>query len=175
MRLSAKGEVYVIEANPNPWLSNKQEFAMAAKASGRTYTQLIGEIVELAMARYAARNKTSRGGTKKFRRITVYEALHAFTEALRRGWIYPASHPQESTTSCSSVFTEGIRCLRQQQSYSLTFFLFTVFGGAQEKSPGHKYQRDWEISAQHLKGTTSYKLQATHLEGWEPTASNSMH
>jgi hypothetical protein len=26
---------------------------MAAKASGRSYTELIGEIVELAMARYA--------------------------------------------------------------------------------------------------------------------------
>ncbi len=56
MRLSAKGEVYVIEANPNPWLSSKQEFAMAAKASGRSYTQLIGEIVDLAMARYRPRN-----------------------------------------------------------------------------------------------------------------------
>jgi D-alanine-D-alanine ligase-like ATP-grasp enzyme len=44
-------ERYVIEANPNPWLSSKQEFAMAAKASGRSYTQLIGEIVEMAMAR----------------------------------------------------------------------------------------------------------------------------
>jgi D-alanine-D-alanine ligase len=56
MRLSAKGEVYVIEANPNPWLSSKQEFVMAAKASGRSYTQLIGEIVDLAMARYRPRN-----------------------------------------------------------------------------------------------------------------------
>ena len=56
MRLSAKGEVYVLEANPNPWLSSKQEFAMAAKASGRSYTQLIGEIVDLAMARYRPRN-----------------------------------------------------------------------------------------------------------------------
>jgi D-alanine-D-alanine ligase len=55
MRLSNKGEVYVLEANPNPWLSSKQEFAMAAKASGRSYTQLIGEIVELAMARYRPR------------------------------------------------------------------------------------------------------------------------
>src|SRR6201981_495870 len=55
MRLSPKGEVYVLEANPNPWLSSKQEFAMAAKASGRSYTQLIGEIVELAMARYRPR------------------------------------------------------------------------------------------------------------------------
>jgi D-alanine-D-alanine ligase len=55
MRLTEKGEVYVIEANPNPWLSSKQEFAMAAKASGRTYTQLIGEIVEIAVQRYAPR------------------------------------------------------------------------------------------------------------------------
>jgi D-alanine-D-alanine ligase len=52
MRLTPKGEVYVIEANPNPWLSSKQEFAMAAKAAGLSYTQLIGEIVDMAMARY---------------------------------------------------------------------------------------------------------------------------
>jgi D-alanine-D-alanine ligase len=51
MRLSSKGEVYVIEANPNPWLSSGQEFAMAAKKSGLSYTQMIGEIVDLAMAR----------------------------------------------------------------------------------------------------------------------------
>jgi D-alanine-D-alanine ligase len=56
MRLTPKGEVYVIEANPNPWLSSKQEFSMAAKASGRTYTQLIGEIVDMAMQRYAPRS-----------------------------------------------------------------------------------------------------------------------
>lgn len=53
MRLSTKGEVYVIEANPNPWLASSQEFAMAAKKSGRTYAQLIGEIVDMAMARHA--------------------------------------------------------------------------------------------------------------------------
>jgi D-alanine-D-alanine ligase len=53
MRVSSKGEVYVIEANPNPWLSSGQEFAMAAKKSGLSYTQMIGEIVDLAMARYA--------------------------------------------------------------------------------------------------------------------------
>ena len=56
MRLTPKGEVYVIEANPNPWLSSKQEFAMAAKASGRSYAQLIGEIVDMAMQRYAPRS-----------------------------------------------------------------------------------------------------------------------
>ncbi len=57
MRLSPKGEVYVIEANPNPWLSSAQEFAMAAKKSGRSYTELIGEIMELALTRYGRRTK----------------------------------------------------------------------------------------------------------------------
>jgi D-alanine-D-alanine ligase len=52
MRLNDKGEVFVIEANPNPWLASTQEFAMAAKKSGRSYTQLIGEIVDFARARY---------------------------------------------------------------------------------------------------------------------------
>ena len=54
MRLSKKGEVFVIEANPNPWLSTSAEFVMAARKAGRSYTQLIGEIVDLAKARYAA-------------------------------------------------------------------------------------------------------------------------
>jgi D-alanine-D-alanine ligase len=53
MRLNKDGEVYVIEANPNPWLSSVQEFAMAAKKSGRSYTDLIGEIVEMALQRRA--------------------------------------------------------------------------------------------------------------------------
>lgn len=52
MRLSKKGEVFVIEANPNPWLASTAEFAMAAKKAGRNYTELIGEILDLAQARY---------------------------------------------------------------------------------------------------------------------------
>lgn len=52
MRLRPDGRVAVIEANPNPWLASKAEFAMAARKAGRTYTQLVGEIVELASARY---------------------------------------------------------------------------------------------------------------------------
>ena len=55
MRLRPDGRVAVIEANPNPWLASKAEFAMAARKSGRNYTQLIGEIVDLALARYGAR------------------------------------------------------------------------------------------------------------------------
>jgi D-alanine-D-alanine ligase len=52
MRLSVKGDVFVIEANPNPWLSSGAEFAMAARKAGKTYNQLISEIVDLAKARY---------------------------------------------------------------------------------------------------------------------------
>jgi D-alanine-D-alanine ligase len=51
MRLQPDGRVQVIEVNPNPWLSSKAEFAMAARKSGRTYAQLVEEIVDLAMAR----------------------------------------------------------------------------------------------------------------------------
>src|SRR5687767_15686030 len=52
MRLRPDGRVAVIEANPNPWLASKAEFAMAARKAGRTYTELIEEIVDMAIARY---------------------------------------------------------------------------------------------------------------------------
>jgi D-alanine-D-alanine ligase len=48
MRLTSKGEVYVIEANPNPWLSSNSEFFMAAKKSGRSYTEMVEAIIDLA-------------------------------------------------------------------------------------------------------------------------------
>jgi D-alanine-D-alanine ligase len=53
MRLRPDGRVAVIEANPNPWLASKAEFVQAARKAGRTYSQLIEEILELALARYA--------------------------------------------------------------------------------------------------------------------------
>jgi D-alanine-D-alanine ligase len=53
MRLRPDGRVAVIEANPNPWLASKSEFALAARKGGRNYTQLIEEIVDLALARYS--------------------------------------------------------------------------------------------------------------------------
>jgi D-alanine-D-alanine ligase len=59
MRLAANGDVYVIEANPNPWLASRQEFAMAAKAHGLSYTEMIGAIVDLAMSRYLNANLTN--------------------------------------------------------------------------------------------------------------------
>jgi D-alanine-D-alanine ligase len=46
-------EVYLIEANPNPYLHSGAEFIFGARASGRTHPQTIEEIVELARVRYA--------------------------------------------------------------------------------------------------------------------------
>ncbi len=57
MRLTEKGEVYVIEANPNPWLSSNAEFFMAAKKSGRSYTDMIAQIIELARSDRRRRDK----------------------------------------------------------------------------------------------------------------------
>jgi D-alanine-D-alanine ligase len=51
MRLNKKGEVYVIEANPNPWLASSAEFAMASRKAGYSYTEMIDQIVKLARAR----------------------------------------------------------------------------------------------------------------------------
>ena len=53
MRLTASGDIYVIEANPNPWLLSGAEFAMAARGSERTYTEMVKAIVDAANARYA--------------------------------------------------------------------------------------------------------------------------
>jgi D-alanine-D-alanine ligase len=57
MRLTEKGEVYVIEANPNPWLSSNAEFFMAVKKSGRSYTDMIAQIIELARTDRRRRDK----------------------------------------------------------------------------------------------------------------------
>ena len=61
MRLTSKGEVYVIEANPNPWLSSNSEFFMAAKKSGRSYTEMVAEIVELAHSDRRRRDRVRIG------------------------------------------------------------------------------------------------------------------
>jgi len=51
LRLGTNGRIYLIEANPNPWLDPIAEFAMAAKESGRSYTQMIEGIVKEAVGR----------------------------------------------------------------------------------------------------------------------------
>ncbi|MEY4070086.1 MAG: hypothetical protein RL721_700 [Candidatus Eisenbacteria bacterium] len=50
-RLTAKGELYLLEANPNPEIAEKEEFASAAAAAGLGYRPLLQRIVSLGLAR----------------------------------------------------------------------------------------------------------------------------
>ena len=54
-RIARDGTVYLIEANPNPYLHSNAEFIRGARASGRTHPQVILEIAALARARNAGR------------------------------------------------------------------------------------------------------------------------
>jgi D-alanine-D-alanine ligase len=69
MRLKKNGEVYVIEANPNPWLSAQAEFAMAAKAAGFSYAEMIAHLVSLAMGRHARHHKDAPKPTPNLARV----------------------------------------------------------------------------------------------------------
>ena len=52
MRLDTRtGEVFVLEVNPNPDLAESCAFAASARASGRSYDQMICEIVDVAIER----------------------------------------------------------------------------------------------------------------------------
>ena len=63
LRISAKtNEPYVLEINPNPYLENQSELAMAARDRGLSYTQLIGRIVESACSRYNLKLKERATG-----------------------------------------------------------------------------------------------------------------
>ena len=48
-RLSGDGQFYFLEANPNPEIAEREEFASAAKAAGVSYPQLLQRIVSLGM------------------------------------------------------------------------------------------------------------------------------
>ena len=49
VRLTPQGELFVIEANPNPSLAQDEDFAQSAAASGMTYDALIQAILEMAL------------------------------------------------------------------------------------------------------------------------------
>ncbi len=62
MRLDpATGDVFVLEVNPNPDLADTCAFAASAQASGRTYPQLICELVDIALERTRSA-KIAQGG-----------------------------------------------------------------------------------------------------------------
>ncbi len=55
------GEPYILEVNPNPDLAESCAFTASAYASGRTYAQMICEIVELAIRRKHGPKKVVTG------------------------------------------------------------------------------------------------------------------
>ena len=56
LRVTGRGEVFVLEVNPNPWLSSDCEFFMAWHKKGRSYDDLVERVVELAFERAAKKN-----------------------------------------------------------------------------------------------------------------------
>ena len=50
-RLTAANEIYLLEANPNPEIAEKEEFASAAAASGLKYKPLLQRLVQLGLSR----------------------------------------------------------------------------------------------------------------------------
>jgi len=49
LRLTPSGEVYVIEANPNPHLGKDEDFAKSARRAGHRYEDLLNRILALGM------------------------------------------------------------------------------------------------------------------------------
>jgi len=49
LRLSPDGNVYVLEANPNPGISSIDDVALSAERTGMKYPQLIQKILNLGL------------------------------------------------------------------------------------------------------------------------------
>ena len=50
LRLAPDGQVYVLEANPNPDLQREEDFALSAKAAGIDYAEALGRILSLGVS-----------------------------------------------------------------------------------------------------------------------------
>ena len=48
LRLTPEGEVFFIEANPNPMLAKDEDFALSAQKAGLAYPELIHRLINLA-------------------------------------------------------------------------------------------------------------------------------
>lgn len=52
LRVTETGDIYVLEVNASCYLEKNDEFAVAARAAGISYPELIQRVVDLAVARY---------------------------------------------------------------------------------------------------------------------------
>jgi len=53
LRITSKEEIYVLEANPNPDITQGEEMAEGARKVGMSYSRFIARLAQLAMGRYA--------------------------------------------------------------------------------------------------------------------------
>lgn len=58
MRLDANGNLFVLEANPNPDISEDAGFMRAARTSGRTFASTVNEILDRAIERCRAMDRS---------------------------------------------------------------------------------------------------------------------
>jgi D-alanine-D-alanine ligase len=49
LRLDAKGDIYVLEANPNPQIAKTEDFAESAKRADIDYPSLLQRILSIGM------------------------------------------------------------------------------------------------------------------------------
>ena len=49
LRLDSQGQIYVLEANPNPQIARDEDFARSARTDGWTYGDLLQELLNLAL------------------------------------------------------------------------------------------------------------------------------
>jgi D-alanine-D-alanine ligase len=53
MRITERGDVYVLEANANPDIGYGEELSMAAEEAGISYEQLLQKILNLGISYHA--------------------------------------------------------------------------------------------------------------------------
>jgi D-alanine-D-alanine ligase len=56
VRLAHDDAIYIVEANPNPYLAEGEDLAWAAEEAGHAYPDFIEEIAEMAVNRHASRD-----------------------------------------------------------------------------------------------------------------------
>ena len=54
VRMDAAGQVYVLEANPNPQIAHDEDFADSAEKAGYTYQELLQELLRIGLRRQPA-------------------------------------------------------------------------------------------------------------------------
>ena len=89
MRMDEKGQLNVIEVNPNPDISPDYGAARQAETAGMTYTQFITQIVKLALEKDGDDNQDTSNVKKRQARLnentTQYTRVQAFRGSGRRG------------------------------------------------------------------------------------------